>query len=515
MAGAMGADAETRRRIGARYSVWAFLAPLLGVVLGFAALYGLMRGLEAHYAGRILPGVSVQGVPLGGMTPDDARRVLQGLDEPAVTGSVVFTDGEEEWSAPWAQMGLAPDAQGAVAAAYAIGHDAANRSPRAWVRLWLADHDLQMPLLVNAAEAREALTAAAGGLGRAPVAGSLHLQDGRVVAVAGAAGRALDVEATLEALLAVAQGAPGPVPLAFVPVPAPGPDPEPLQAEVDALTRRQITVSSYDPVADASFCWEIGRDEIASWLRLADGGADGGWRVVVDAARVEDTLAALADELDEGRGFRLDVATTEVMNALADAGGSVTLAVTYPERRYTVQAGDTALVVAARHGMPLWPLAEANPGIDLDMLSVGQELVIPSQDVLLPHPPVPGKRIVINISEQRMRVYQDGAVLHEWTVSTGRDGSPTHTGVFQVLSKEESAYASLWDLEMPHFIGIYASGPGFINGIHALPFLSSGQRLWEGALGTRVSYGCIILGVEEAATLYAWAEPGVTVEVRP
>jgi len=87
--------------------------------------------------------------------------------------------------------------------------------------------------------------------------------------------------------------------------------------------------------------------------------------------------------------------------------------------------------------------------------------------------------------------------------------------VFQVLSREESAYASLWDLEMPHFIGIYASGPGFTNGIHALPILSSGQRLWEGALGTRASYGCIILGIAEAEELFAWAEIGVTVEVRP
>jgi lipoprotein-anchoring transpeptidase ErfK/SrfK len=34
-----------------------------------------------------------------------------------------------------------------------------------------------------------------------------------------------------------------------------------------------------------------------------------------------------------------------------------------------------------------------------------------------------------------------------------------------------------------------------------------------GNLGTPVSYGCIVLGVEEAETLYAWAELGVVVVI--
>ena len=91
--------------------------------------------------------------------------------------------------------------------------------------------------------------------------------------------------------------------------------------------------------------------------------------------------------------------------------------------------------------------------------------------------------------------------------------SPTHTGVFQVLDKQENAYASLWDLWMPHFIAIYAAGPDFHNGFHGLPTLSSGRRLWEGLLGSPASYGCIILGLEEAETLYAWAEVGVVVSI--
>ena len=93
------------------------------------------------------------------------------------------------------------------------------------------------------------------------------------------------------------------------------------------------------------------------------------------------------------------------------------------------------------------------------------------------------------------------------------DGSPTYTGEFQILSKEHNAYAGQWDLWMPHFIAVYRAGGSIYNGIHGLPILSNGQRLWEGALGSPASYGCIILGVEEAETLFNWAEIGVPVTI--
>jgi lipoprotein-anchoring transpeptidase ErfK/SrfK len=156
---------------------------------------------------------------------------------------------------------------------------------------------------------------------------------------------------------------------------------------------------------------------------------------------------------------------------------------------------------------------EANPGVDPNQLTIGQQLTIPSQDFLTPYIPVPGKRIVISLAEQLMRVYQDDQVIWDWPVSTGIESSPTYPGTYQVLSREEMAYASQWDLWMPHFIAIYRAGADVYNGIHALPILSSGRRLWEGSLGSPASYGCIILGIEEAETLYNWVEIGVVIVI--
>jgi lipoprotein-anchoring transpeptidase ErfK/SrfK len=78
-----------------------------------------------------------------------------------------------------------------------------------------------------------------------------------------------------------------------------------------------------------------------------------------------------------------------------------------------------------------------------------------------------------------------------------------------------NAYASVWDLHMPDFLGIYEAWPGFMNGIHGLPTLSGGRRLWADILGRPASYGCIILDLDDAAWLYNWAENGVVVEIHP
>ena len=55
--------------------------------------------------------------------------------------------------------------------------------------------------------------------------------------------------------------------------------------------------------------------------------------------------------------------------------------------------------------------------------------------------------------------------------------------------------------------------PGFMNGIHGLPTLSDGRRLWGNILGRPASYGCIILDLKNAKWLYDWAEDGVVVEI--
>jgi lipoprotein-anchoring transpeptidase ErfK/SrfK len=119
---------------------------------------------------------------------------------------------------------------------------------------------------------------------------------------------------------------------------------------------------------------------------------------------------------------------------------------------------------------------------------------------------------VVDLSEQHLYAYVGETLVHSFVVSTGVGGG-TRTGTFRVLDKYPNAYASTWDLQMPYWMGIYWAG-GLENGIHALPILSNGQRLWEGYLGRPASFGCVILGALEARTLYEWAAIGTPVIIQ-
>ena len=140
-------------------------------------------------------------------------------------------------------------------------------------------------------------------------------------------------------------------------------------------------------------------------------------------------------------------------------------------------------------------------------------LLTPPTPTPTPPPPVQtSKRIEVNLTEQHLYVWEGDRLVYDWVCSTGGYGSPTAPGNYQVLDKIPNAYASTWNLQMPYWLGIYYSG-NLENGIHALPILSNGQRLWEGYLGQRVSYGCVILSTEAARTLYHWAEIGTPVTI--
>lgn len=180
---------------------------------------------------------------------------------------------------------------------------------------------------------------------------------------------------------------------------------------------------------------------------------------------------------------------------------------------YVVQPGDTLISVALRFGVTARELAELNRLGQWDLIFAGQRLKVPGVAVRVGEYPVArgSKRIDIDVSEQRMRVYEGGRLVWDWPASTGLPGYPTRYGRFQVLDKIPMAYSRPWTLWMPHWLGIYWAG-GSENGIHSLPIIN-GQKLWAGYLGSRISYGCIVIGTEEGEQLFNWAEIGTTVEI--
>ena len=159
------------------------------------------------------------------------------------------------------------------------------------------------------------------------------------------------------------------------------------------------------------------------------------------------------------------------------------------------------------------PATEASGDMVMEVLD---DTTAPIQNIQQQPMSVPstsgGKYILVDISEQHMYVYEGDALIYSFVASTGINNA-TRVGTFAVQSKISNAYGSTWNIWMPNWLGIYWSG-GLENGIHALPILPNGATLWEGYLGTPVSYGCVVLGTYESQLLYEWAEIGTPVEIQ-
>lgn len=122
------------------------------------------------------------------------------------------------------------------------------------------------------------------------------------------------------------------------------------------------------------------------------------------------------------------------------------------------------------------------------------------------------KYVLVDISEQHLYAYEGNTLVFSFVASTGMNNA-TATGNFSVLNKISSAYGSTWDIWMPSWLGIYWSG-SLQNGIHALPIMSNGSILWDGYLGTPISYGCVVLGTYDAQLLYDWVDVGTPVDIQ-
>jgi lipoprotein-anchoring transpeptidase ErfK/SrfK len=133
-------------------------------------------------------------------------------------------------------------------------------------------------------------------------------------------------------------------------------------------------------------------------------------------------------------------------------------------------------------------------------------------EYVIPQFPEGGEKlIVVSIGKQHLWAYQDGELVFSFIASTGMDNA-TRPGSYSVLDKIPNAYASTWNIWMPNWLGIYPAG-NLENGIHGLPIMQNGRRLWSGVLGAPISYGCVVLGVEESLALYDWAEVGTSVQI--
>ncbi|MDX1993234.1 MAG: L,D-transpeptidase family protein [bacterium] len=479
-------------------------AGLLSVGLFAFVCFGLTLGAMMIYGSGILPGVSAAGVDLGGMSEAEAAAALQNEWQ-----TITLRDGDRRFSVSPASLGITLDAAQTAAQAHRQGRGEGN------VLAALTNTEVAPVVSVDVTALAAGLEALRGQVDVPAVDAGVALVNGVVQATPAENGRALDVNVSAVRLQNRDALADGEIELAMSTVTPAVTDSTPMVQAAQQLLTSPMNIRAFDPATGDTVTWSAPPETWARWLTSGSApGTASGLALSVQPAPVRDFLTAQAAALDETRTLNLDEAVAQVQAAVAASNTSPTIRVYHNDRQHVVQSGETITSIAYDYGVPYPYVQQANGGIEA--LSVGQTITIPSVDEFLPLEVVPNKRIEVSIPEQRVRVYENGQLIQDWPASTGISSSPTWPGVYQILSHEPNAYAANWNLWMPNFMGVYQPVPGtaFTNGFHGFPTRGGGQILWENSLGTRVTYGCILLSNQNVQWLYDWAEEGVVVEIQ-
>jgi LysM repeat protein len=482
---------------------------LTGVILPAGLLAGV--GLVYETQKLILPGVSTTNLDLSGLTREQAIQVLN--ETWNVGHRMTIMSGNRSWQVTPVELGLFLDPSATAQAAFQVARSSLTIRLRQILR---REPQILLPVIGYRPElARETITRISNELYQAPQEASAKFEQGQWIAAPGKAGLEVDVDATLARISADPMGVffKSRIELVTKPVSPQVTDLSGVVEKLQASIQKPFLIKVYDPVQDETLDWSLSPEALASWV------------VVNNPSSLEPVIsldpAHLSAYLQKKSASLAPLRTLETyqppsnLTQFWQEGKTLQLMARHLPTTYTVEAGDTLWNIARKVEVQYWMILKANPGVSDATLRKGQVLQIPSKDDMLPLPVVMGKRIVISISQQHMWTYENGKLRKDYVISTGIPSSPTMPGVYQVQSHIENAYAENWDLWMPNFLGIYQAVPGFWNGIHGLPIMSNGVRLWANVLGQPITYGCILMDLKDGQDVYNWAEEGVVVEIDP
>ncbi|ABU58461.1 VanW family protein [Roseiflexus castenholzii] len=276
--------------------LWLTLAALMLLVL---ALAGGAAYVYRSYEGRIYPNVSIQGIAVGDMTPDQAEAALRARYAAFLRQPLIITYGDRQWTPTLDDLGMTFDFRGAVDRAYNAGRgNGLIGDVQEIAAIW--QHGLEIPLRVSYDEMRAQayLAHLAREIERAPADAQVRLDGEQVATVGSVIGRQVLVDATLSQVSQQLQSlAPATIPIQTRELPPR------LDDAAVAAARSRIETILQGPlslrVGKHEYEWTV--DELAQMIVIERVPSGEGDRVVVtlDRSAIEQRLRQIADETEK------------------------------------------------------------------------------------------------------------------------------------------------------------------------------------------------------------------------
>ena len=272
-------------------------AVIAGFVLASAVGTGALFAYQGRYVDRIYPGVRVAGVDVAGLDRGAAREVLASALAAYGDGSVVVTADSETFQLADAELGRAPDIEGLLDEALAVGRVGDPMGKVAdGVRSLIHGTDIAPRVTVDAASAARAVQATASMLDQPPVSATASSSDVGFSTTPAVTGRGLAQRELVDEIVRRLGDvvAPGRLELTATLVPVePAVTDAAAAAAVESATRmaRDVTLS-HDKET-----WTIPASTVHGWISFA-ATPDGRYTPVIAQDAAVPALTALAMKID-------------------------------------------------------------------------------------------------------------------------------------------------------------------------------------------------------------------------
>ena len=127
------------------------------------------------------------------------------------------------------------------------------------------------------------------------------------------------------------------------------------------------------------------------------------------------------------------------------------------------------------------------------------------------------RKIVVSISERKLRAWEDGKLWHECDCATGTPETPTDTGRYSILRKFRTYRSRKYNAPMNYACFFSTDGKAiheaeFVWLTHGIQWFSLSNQLCSKGMVCG-SHGCVRLATEDAKKIFDWVQFGDPVVV--
>ncbi len=442
--------------------------------------------IDLAYAEQLPPGITIDGKSYVGQNRAGLAAQLSALHQLYDQASVTLTLGDQTKTVSFSQIGISTDVDAMVSQAFAIDQSSLPGLRLLQVAEAMAQRRSNVPATVRIDQTAkqkffdEMLHPT---FGARPEDASLNISDAGVAIVPAKDGLWVDDALLMTRLVSAYQQH-----LATVLVPA---QPQKADTPADALSQAK---SDAEVLLGKTITLTAGgkkiiptRSDVAAWILVKP--ESDGMHARIDPDKLKDYLTKTVAPL----------VNKKAESAVATKDGTVT---STGSDGATLRVDDSAGLIT-----DALATAEQQPLVQLAMEVKNKLTVVVDPQLGCDPNKAAGKYIEVNLTMQKMCLYEGGNFINTFRVSTGKWSTPTPVGTFAIQNTIDVAYSASFGLYMPHW---HAITPDGAYGIHGLPYRGNWVE-GVGHIGTPVSHGCIRLGPGDDVFVYGWADIGTPV----